>query len=173
MTRLATLIIEKKGLFFPVLDSIMTDPEDDEKPGMFLQLFPHPLSRLYVTLLWKINMEQDGDAVVLSNVWLRTFAKLDKESLRKFRQFLNRENIIRAEPLGSGREHLYRMLNPDTSQPMNDETDAEAIARLKNPDRIREVARTRIMRRYRKAPADDLPEPNREQLSKVSSWGEW
>ena len=77
-TRLATLIVSQGGLFFPIPENIMTSLDDDEeKPGTFLKLFPHPLSRLFVTLLWKINAEQDGDAVVLSNVWLRRFACLD------------------------------------------------------------------------------------------------
>ena len=65
MARLATLIIEKKGLFFPVLDyGIMLDPSDKEKPGTFLELFPHRLSRLFMVLLWKINFEQEGDGAL-------------------------------------------------------------------------------------------------------------
>ena len=67
MARLATLIAEK-GFFIPLPEHIMVDPKDRDKPGLFLKLLPHPLSRLYMTLLWKINAEQDGDAVVLSNV---------------------------------------------------------------------------------------------------------
>jgi hypothetical protein len=70
MARLATLI-SKKEFFIPLGERIMTDPKDNEKPGLFLELFPHPISRLFLVLLWKINLQHDGDSVILTNVWLR------------------------------------------------------------------------------------------------------
>jgi hypothetical protein len=172
-TRLATLIVSQGGLFFPMLENIMTSHEDSERPGIFLNLFPHPLSRLFVTLLWKINAEQDGDAVVLSNVWLRRFACLDNKSLLRYRQYLNNNGVILAVPLGSGREHLYRICNPRTGLPLSDETNVEIVDRLRNPERIREVARTRIMRRYRKQPAQEAPTAATEPVPIRSSWDEW
>jgi hypothetical protein len=68
MARLATLIAEK-GFFIPLPEYIMTDPKDREKPGLFMELLPHPLSRLFMTLLWKINVVQGGDAFVRSNAF--------------------------------------------------------------------------------------------------------
>ena len=168
--RLATLIVSQGGLFFPILESIMSSPDDEEKPGAFLKLFPHPLSRLFVTLLWKINAEQDGDAVVLSNVWLRRFACLDNKSLLRYRRYLNNNGVILAVPLWSGREHIYRICNPRTGLPLTDESNLEIVDRLRNPERIREVARTRIMRRYRKQPAQDAPKEATELIPVRSSW---
>ncbi len=172
MARLATLIISKKGLFFPILDNIMLDPNDHEKPGTFLELFPHPLSRLFVTLLWKINLEQDGDAVVLSNMWLKDFANLDHKSLLRYRSFLIDHRVIVAVPLGSGREYLYRVPNPRTGLPLSDETNIEAVARLANPERIKEVARARIMKRYRRRLVQETPTPATEPVPIRSSWDE-
>ena len=174
MARLATLIIEKKGLFFPVLDyGIMVDPTDKEKPGTFLELFPHPLSRLFITLLWKINLEQDGDAVVLSNMWLKDFAKLDHKSLLRYRSFLNDRRFIHAVSLGSRRDYLYRVSNPRTGLPLSDETNTEAVTRLANPDRIKEAARTRIMKKYRRRLVQEAPTPATEPVPIRSSWDEW
>jgi hypothetical protein len=175
MARLATLI-SGTGLFFPVLENIMTDPNDKEKPGLFLELFPHPLSRLYLTLLWKINMEQDGDAVLLSNVWLRTFTKIDYKSLKKYRSLLHDRKIILGQAIRSGREYLYRLVSPSHRLPFNNsETDLEAIARLRNPTRVKEVARERVMRRYRKPLVEEeKPKPlahgQPRKLSSLSSW---
>jgi len=173
MVRLATLISDT-GLFFPVPENIMTVPNDKERPGLFLELFPHPLSRLYLTLLWKINMEQDGDAVVLSNVWLRTFTKVDHKSLCKYRDLLHDRKIILGQPLGSGREHLYRLVSPTHRLPFNNsETDLEAIARLRNPSRVKEVARTRVMRRYKRKPVAEEKPVTQGQARKVSSLSSW
>jgi hypothetical protein len=176
MARLATLLSQAGLFYFPILEDIMTDLKDRQKPGQFLELFPHPLSRLYLTLLWKINAEQDGDAAVLSNVWLRGFAKLDEKSLRKYRSFLHDGNIIHAAQLGSGREYLYRLVNPNNRRPLDEnEPDGQATERLSNPDRIKEAARARAIKRYSKKPA--VPSGTEEekpsidgQSPKVSSW---
>jgi hypothetical protein len=172
VTRLATLIIEKKRFFFPMPEEIMTAPNDGEKPGKFVELFPHPLSRLYLALQWKINSEQEGDAVVLSNVWLRSFAKLENRSLLRYRKFLNNECIIYAKPLRNGREWLYRICDSSTGLPLTNEADTEAVKRMKDPGRIREVIRTRVMRRYKKQVTDAAPIPIQEKEMTPSSWSE-
>jgi len=46
-------LITQKGFFVPLPEHIMVDPKDRDKPDLFLKLFPHPLSRLLMTLLWK------------------------------------------------------------------------------------------------------------------------
>jgi hypothetical protein len=174
--RLASLIVARKGLFFPILDSIMHEPSDSEIPGTFLKLFPHPLSRLLMVLLWKINSEQDGDAVVLSNVWLRSFAKLDNKSLLKYRRYLNDHKLILAVPLGSGREHLYRIFDPNSGLPLSDETHTQAVRRLRNLERIREVARKRVMRKYRKhnpSVVEALPLISPAATPVQSGWDGW
>jgi hypothetical protein len=151
MARLATLIVKQRGLFFPLREDIMTDPADHNKPGVFLQLFPHPLSRLYLTLLWQVNREQAGDAVVVSNVWLRGFAHLHNDSLLQYREYLDVNGIIRAEKIGNGRKYLYRVAGSG-GQPLSAETNMEAIARLGNPDRISEAAIATMIKRYGRRP---------------------
>lgn len=93
----------------------MVGPKDREKPGLFLQLFPHPLSRLFLALVWKINAVQDGDAVVLSNVWLKKFANLDTKSLNEYHRYLHDNHVIRHKSFGSGREYPSNFSNIDTS----------------------------------------------------------
>jgi hypothetical protein len=177
--RLVRHIVDAKLLFFPMLESIMTDPNDGEKPGAFLELFPHPLSRLYLTLLWKINREQDGDAVVLSNVWLREFARLDEKSLRKYRSSLQEHDVILSSPVGNGRQHLYRIANPRTSKPLDEqETDAKAIVRLSDPDRGKEVSRQRAVTRWKRKingkpdvdPTEEPPSPPQRSSWDDSGW---
>jgi hypothetical protein len=67
MARLATLIAEKMEFFIPLPEHVMVDPKDREKPGLSLQLFPHPLSRLFLALLWKINVVQGDVRVMMLN----------------------------------------------------------------------------------------------------------
>jgi hypothetical protein len=184
MARLVTTIIEAGMTWFPVAEHIMVDPKDVSKPGRFLQLFPQPLSRLYLTILWKINREQDGDGVLLTNVWLRNFSKLDKTSLVKYRAYLHDEHIISAKRIGTGgREYLYRLLDPRTAQPLNAETDVDAIARMRNPTRIGEIARDAARRRFSKAtpePPDaplslysEMPLPASTAADMEDSWGSY
>lgn len=171
MARLATLISGSE-FFIPLVERIMTDPKDKEKPGLFLKLFPHPISRLFLVLLWKINSEQDGDAAILSNVWLRGFANLDAKSLVKYRGVLNDRSVIRNTPLGNGRNHIYRLVKGD-GRPFEEETDTDAEKRLRNPDRIREVVRSRSIKRWGRSIAEI---PKAEPLEPTSSWdtdGEW
>jgi len=169
-TRLATLIIERKGFFFPVPEHIMTDPGDQAKPGTFLQLYPNPLSRLYTVLIWKIHREQDGDAVILRNTWLKDFAKLDHKSLVKCRAYLNDHKIILAASIGNGWEFLYRVCDANTGQPLADETNIECVKRLRDHVRINDVVRRRVMRRYKKSPA---VERVKEEKEPFSSWNGW
>jgi len=169
-TRLATLIIERKGFFFPIPEHIMTDPGDKEKPGKFLKLYPHPLSRLYTVLMWKIHREQDGDAVILRNTWLKDFAKLDHKSLVKCRSYLNDHKITLAASVGNGWEFLYRVCDANTGQPLTDETNIEAVKRLRDDARIKDVVRTRVMRKYKKPPA---PDRTKEEQEPFSSWNGW
>jgi hypothetical protein len=169
MARLATLISEQRGLFVPLREDIMTNRTDRSKPGLFLELFPHPLSRLYLTLLWKINLEQDGDAVVLSNVWLREFTSLATNTLKKYRRYLHTKHIIHTVPVGPGREYLYRAVGSD-GRALSGETDMEAIGRLRNPERIKEVARASMLKRYRRRPVV-VPPVTIEQPAMLSSWG--
>jgi hypothetical protein len=138
---------EQKDFFTPLPERLMTAPKDREKPGVFLQLFPHPLSRLLIVLLWKINSVQDGDAVVLPNTWLRDFATISSNSLRKYRTFLHDSNVIHATALGNGREYLYRLVNRK-GRPLADETNADAVVRLKDTKTITERIRQNVIRRY-------------------------
>jgi hypothetical protein len=169
-TRLATLIIERKGFFFPIPEHIMTHPGDKGKPGTFLQLYPHPLSRLYTVLMWKIHREQDGDAVILRNTWLKDFANLDHKSLVRCRAYLNDHKIILAAPIGNGWEFLYRVCDANTGQALADETNIECVKRLRDRIRIAGVVRTRVMRRYKKSPP---VEGTKEEKEPLSSWNGW
>jgi hypothetical protein len=146
MARLATLIADNE-FFIPLPEKIMVDPKNREKPGLFLTLFPHSLSRLMLTLLWKINGEQDGDAVVLSNTWLRGFARLDAKSLRKYRDHLHDHHVIQHKSIGSGREHLYRIVNR-RGRPLADETDDDAVTRLKGTETQGQAIRKGVIKRY-------------------------
>jgi hypothetical protein len=149
MARLATLMIEKKEFFLPLAEHIMTDPKDSEKPGAFQQLFPHPLSRLLLVLMWRINREQDGDGVVLSNKWLKSFARLDTKSFNKYRDHLHDNHVICAKRLGSGREYLYRLTGRDRL-PLASETDTNAVTRLKETGKNRRAIRKRLIRLFAK-----------------------
>jgi hypothetical protein len=171
MTRLATMIIEKRGLFFPIMENIMTDPNDSEKPGLFLELYPDPLSRLFTVLLWKINQEQDGDATILRSTWLKDFANFGYMSLVRHRAYLHKHKIISALKLGGGHEYLYRICDPKTGLPMTVETDIEAVKRLRDAKRSREVVTARVMRRYKKR-IYAAPIPLQEQEMTQSSWSE-
>jgi hypothetical protein len=150
----------------------MTNPNDNDKPGAFLELFPHLLSRLYLTLLWKINQEQDGDAVVLTNTWLREFARLDRKSLHKYRTYLHDCNIILSSPVGNGRQYLYRVANPQTSKPLNDNvTDEGAVKYLGDAEAKTAIVRQRVVKRWkRKANEMDPAEEPPSSQSSPSSW---
>ena len=184
MPRLVSLMVDKKEYFLPIADRIMPDlvltaPEDGDgdKPGLFLELFDHPLSRLFVTLLWRINKEQEGDAIVLSNVWLREFAKLDAKSLRKYREYLHDHNLICCERLGSGREYLYRVVDGKGMPLDQDKTNAQALARLSDPEAKRQAVHARIAKKYRKSVSKVVASAGKDQdqpsdTDKMpSSWG--
>jgi hypothetical protein len=165
MARLAALIAEK-DLFTPLPERFMTDPKDRDKPGLFLALFPNSLSRLFLTLLWKINGEKEGDAVVLSNAWLREFAQLTSKSLRKCRDCLHENCVIRYKSIGGGRQYLYRLVNR-RGKPLADELDDEALTRLKDTETQGRAVRKGLIKGYMRRKSVPLAQP--EPLSAASS----